>query len=139
MKGIVRIVIKIDNVWKIRYSQKLLRSRALTLYINNSLNVLHREELIQLFNEEFTTPGELFLSNFSDVRFKTGEDVSEYYQQNVCAERALGLDTNLLLEAFAEGLPRELKQLMIDNSSKSTTEWRELVHRLNKFKIMDNF
>ena len=48
-----------DNDWKIRNIQKILRARALTLYINNSLNVLHWEEVIQLFNEEFTTPGEL--------------------------------------------------------------------------------
>ena len=38
-----------DNVWKIRNIQKMFRCKALTLYINNSLSVLHWEELIQLF------------------------------------------------------------------------------------------
>ena len=35
----------------------------------------------------------------------------------------------------------KLKQLVIVNSTttvKCTTEWRELVHRLNKLQIMDN-
>ena len=54
------------------------------------------------------------------------------------AGRTLGLDNKLLLDGLTDGLPRELKQLVIVNSLKSTTEWQELVHRLNKLKIMDN-
>ena len=54
------------------------------------------------------------------------------------AGRPLGLDTKLLLEGLTDGLPGELKQLVIVNSPKSVTEWRELVHRLNKLKIMDS-
>ena len=79
--------------------------------------------LIQLFNEEFTILGELSLSNFSDIRFKTGEDASEYYQKKMNVGRTLGLENKLLLEGLTDGLPRELKQLVIFNSPKSTTEW----------------
>ena len=88
--------------------------------------------MIQLFHEEFTTPGELSLNDFSDIRFKTGEDLSEYYQKKINARRALGLDTKLLLECLTDSLPRELKKLKIVNSSKSMTKWRELMHNLNK-------
>ena len=70
--------------------------------------MLNREELIQLFNEGFTTPGELSLSDFSDIRFKTVE-VSEYYQKKMHAGRDLGLDTKLLSEGLTDGLHRELR------------------------------
>ena len=70
-----------DKIWKIPKIQKFLKGKSLTRYINNSLNVLHREEFIQLFNEEFTTPGKLSLSDFLEITFKRGEDVAEYYQK----------------------------------------------------------
>ena len=94
--------------------------------------MLHCEEMIQLFNEEFTTSDELSLSDFSDIRFKAGEDVSECYQKKMNIGRTLGLDNKLLLESLTSSLTRELKQLVINNSPKSTTEWRELVHKRNK-------
>ena len=49
------------------------------LYINSNLNILHCEKQIELFYEKFTTPGELFLSDFSDIVFKIKENVSEFY------------------------------------------------------------
>ena len=78
------------------------------------------------------------LSDFSDIRFKAGEDVSEYYQKKMNVGRTLGLENKLLFEGLTDSLLRELKQLVIINSPKSTTEWRELVHKLNKLKIIDN-
>ena len=54
------------------------------------------------------------------------------------ARKALGLYTKLLLEALTDRLPRKLKQLVLVNSPKSTIEWKELVQRLNKLKIIDN-
>ena len=33
---------------------------------------------MQLFNEEFIIPGELSLSDFSEITFKTSKNVSEY-------------------------------------------------------------
>ena len=83
-------------------------------------------------------PKVLSLSDFSDIRFKTGENASEYYQKKMHAGRALRPDTILILEDLIDGLPRELKQLVIVNSLKSTAKLQELVHRLNKFKIVDN-
>ena len=65
-----------DNIIKYGMFKIFQKGRALKLYINNSLNVLHWEELIQLFTEEFTTLGELSLIDFSDIRFKTGRDAS---------------------------------------------------------------
>ena len=50
---------KKDNILKIWNIQKFLKGKALTLNANNSLNVLHWKELVQLFNEEFTTSGKL--------------------------------------------------------------------------------
>ena len=84
--------------------------------------MLQWEELIQLFNEEFTTPGELSLSDFSEIKFKTGEDVSEYYQKKMNIGRNLGLENKLLLEGLTDCLPRELKHFVIVNSPKSMTE-----------------
>ena len=48
------------------------------------------------------------------------------------------LATKLLLEGLTDGLLRELKLFMVVNSLKTTTEWRELMLRLNKLKITDN-
>ena len=56
-----------------------MKGKALTLYLNNSLNVLYWEEFVQLFNEEFTISWELSLSDFSEITFKIGSNVSEYY------------------------------------------------------------
>ena len=58
------------------------------------------------------------LSDFSDIRFKAGEDVSEYYQKKMNVGRTLGLDKSLL-EGLTDGLPKELKQLVIVNSPKA--------------------
>ena len=57
------------------------------LSIYNNLNVLHWEGFMLLFNKEFTTPGELSLSDFSEIILKTGEDVSEYYQKKMHVRR----------------------------------------------------
>ena len=43
-----------------------------------------------------------------------------------------------MLEGLSDVLSRELKQLVVLNSQKSTTEWKELVHRHIKFKMVDN-
>ena len=56
-----------------------LKGKTFMLYINSNLNILHCEKQIELFYEKFTTPGELFLSDFSDIVFKIKENVSEFY------------------------------------------------------------
>ena len=48
--------------------------------------------------------------DFSEITFKIGEGISEFYQKKMDASRALGLGTKLLLEGFIDGLPREFKQ-----------------------------
>ena len=65
------------------------KRKTLMLYINNSLNIFHWEELIELLNEEFIAPSKFCLDNFSDVLFKVGENVSEYYQKKLHVELAL--------------------------------------------------
>ena len=113
-----------------------MKDKALTLYLNNSLNTLYWEEFVQLFNEEFSTNGELSLSNFSEITFKIGSDVSEcYFLKKKCA---LWLDTKLLFEGLTDKLSRDLKQLVVINSPKTTTGWIKLVHWLNKLKIMES-
>ena len=42
---------------------------------------MHWEELVELFNEEFTTLVEISLSNFSDVWLKIGDNVDYYYKK----------------------------------------------------------
>ena len=46
--------------------QGFQKEKALTLYVNGSLNIMNWEELMEFFNEEFTTPGEISLSDYSD-------------------------------------------------------------------------
>ena len=125
-----------DNVLKIWNTQKILKGWTLTLYINNSLNVLHWEELIQLFNEEFIAPGLWVIFQSLDLK-----QVKMY--QNVikkrCMQKKLYYWTlNYCYKVLTDGLYRELKQLIIVNSLEFTTESWELVYRLNKLKIMDN-
>ena len=60
---------KIDNSWKIQNIQRFLKRKTLTLYVNSSLKIIHWQELVELFNEEFTTPGEISYSDFSEIRF----------------------------------------------------------------------
>ena len=67
------------------------------MFKGQSINTVHKEQLkcvtlgefVQLFNEEFTMSGELSLSDFSKVTFKTGEDVSKYYQKKKNASRKI--------------------------------------------------
>ena len=59
--------------------------------------MLHWEEFIKLFNKDLTIHGELTLRDFSKIKFKTGEDASEYYQKKMHVGQALGLDTKLWL------------------------------------------
>ena len=58
--------------------QRFLKGKTLTLYVNSSLNITHWEELVELFNEEFTTPGKLSLSDFSEIRFKISDNITDY-------------------------------------------------------------
>lgn len=121
-----------DDIWKIQNIQRYLKGKALTLYINNCLNVLHWEELVDLFNEEFTDPGQISLTDFTELKFKLGENVNEYYQQKLKLGRGLGLDNRFILDGLTEGLPIQLQSLMVANTPKTTNEWRELVFKLNK-------
>lgn len=47
---------------------------ALTHYINNCLHILHWNELLELFLETFSTPN----VNFSNIKFKFGDNFTEY-------------------------------------------------------------
>ena len=50
-------------------------------------------------------PKVLSLSDFSDITFKTGDNVSEYYQKKMHAGGTLGLNIKLLLEGLTNRLP----------------------------------
>ena len=67
------------------------------LYINNNLNILHGEELVELFNKEFTAPGDL-----SNIVFKIKKNASVYYQKKLLVGRALKLESNFLLEGLTD-------------------------------------
>lgn len=125
---------KKTEVWMIRSIQKYLKDKALTLYINNCLHILHWSELTALFNEHFSLPAEPSLTDFTNIRFKYGEDVNEYYHNKVKLGRDLGLDNKFLLEGLTEGLPLDLRRLVITNAPKTLNEWRELVFRLSKLQ-----
>ena len=52
-----------------------------------------------------------------------GDDIVEYYIYiKIYAGRALRLHAEVLLETLMDGLPKNLKQLKVDNSSKTTEE-----------------
>lgn len=123
-----------SDYWKIRTIHKFLRDKALTLYINNCLHILHWSELTALFDEAFSLPGEASLSDFSEIKFKIGDEVNEYYQKKMKMGRELGLEQKFILDGLTEGLPFELKKLVITNAPKTPTEWRELVFKLNKLQ-----
>lgn len=125
---------KKSDFWKIRNIQNFLRDKALTLYINNCLNVLHWSELTALFEDAFSLPGEPSLSDFSEIKFKIGDNVNEYYQKKMKMGRDLGLEQKFILDGLTEGLPFELRKLLITNAPKTPTEWRELVFKLNKLQ-----
>lgn len=122
------------EVWMIRNVQRYLKDKALTLYINNCLQILHWSELTALFNEHFSLPGEPSLTDFTNVRFKYGENINEYYQIKVKLGRDLGLENKFLLEGLTEGLPLDLRRLVITNAPKTLNEWRELVFKLSKLQ-----
>ena len=42
----------------------------------------------------------------------------------------LGLDSKLSLEGLTDGLFKALKQSIVLNGSKTASEWRSLVHRI---------
>lgn len=126
---------KKDDVWKIRNVQRFLKDKALTLYINNCLQVLHWAEFVELFTEHFCRPETLSLTDFSNVRFKFGEDLNDYYQRKTKIGRQLGLELRFILDGLTEGLPLEIKKLVVTNTPKNTTEWRELVFKLVKLQF----
>ena len=78
---------------------------------------MHWEELVEIFNEEFTIPGEISLCDFSEIRFTIDDNVTDYYHKKLLVGRNLGLDAKLLLEGF--------KQTVVVNLPKITSEWRE--------------
>ena len=56
--------------------------KTLMLCINDSLNILHWEKLVELFNKKFIIPSTLSLDDFLNIVFKIEENASEFYQRN---------------------------------------------------------
>ena len=77
-----------DNIWKIQNIQRFLKGESTNIELFN----------IKLFNEEFTTLGEIPLNDFSEIQFKIGDNVIDYYHKKLHADRNLELDAKLLLE-----------------------------------------
>lgn len=124
----------LDSVWRIRNIESFLKTQALTLYINNCLNIIHWEELKAIFHEHFSPPGEPSLTDFTNIRFKSGDDLNEYYQKKTKIGRELGLENKFILEGLTEGLPFELRKLVITNTPTNLRDWRELVHKLSRLQ-----
>ena len=59
----------------------------------------------------------------------------DYQKKKIHAGRALGFDAKLLLQGLMDRINSDLKQLVIINPSKTTTEWRKRIHWLNKQQI----
>ena len=97
---------------------------------------MHQEELVELFNEEFTTPREISLSNFLQIHFKRGDDVIDYYHKKLHVVRNLELDAKLI-EGLTAELPKRLKQL-VSNSPQIAMIQPELMHKLTKLQISDD-
>lgn len=106
---------------KIRNNQKYLKDSELTLYINNCLQILHRSEFLELFLENFSTPYTISLVNFSNIRFKFGDDLNEYYQKKAKLGHALGPHQN------DESWCLSLFQLTGKNSNNKSNE--ETIHK----------
>lgn len=97
------------NVWKICNIQKYLKDAERTFYINNCLHILFWTEL--LFTEHYCAPDALSLTDFSNIKFKFGEDLNEYYHSKNKVGHILGVDQHFIL-GITEGLPLEMKQLV---------------------------
>ena len=75
---------------------------------------------------------------FLNVVFRLGENVPGYYQKKMVVGQTLRLESKLLLEYLTDVLPKALKQLaIVVNSLKTTSELRDIVHRLNKMKLIE--
>ena len=64
---------------------------------------------MQLFNEEFTTPGDLSLYIFSSITFKIGDNISEYKKKKKKIERVGRFHSKLVFERLIAGLPMNLE------------------------------
>lgn len=106
---------------KIRNNQKYLKDSELTLYINNCLEILHWSEFLELFLENFSTPYTISLIKFSNIRFKFGDDLNEYYQNKAKLGHALGPHQN------DESWCLSLFQLTGKNSNNKSNE--EPIHK----------
>ena len=77
----------------------------------------------------------LEFSDFSEIQFKIGDNVTDYYHKKLHVGRNLVLDAKLQLEGLMNGIPKQLKQLVVVNLLQIHKEQRELVHKLYKLQI----
>ena len=81
---------------------------------------------MQLFNEEFTTPGDLSLYIFSSITFKIGDNISEYKKKKKKDRKSWQISFKTRVRKVNSWVTNEFG-IVIVNSPKTTTEQRNLV------------
>lgn len=121
-----------SEIQKLNIFRKHLKGTALTFYINNCTQIKDWDQLVETFKEKFFTISFNDFGEFTNLKFKETEEISDYFRKKIEMGRNLNLTTPLILQGLTDGLPTNLKQLVNVNPPNNPPEWLQLVTRLLK-------
>lgn len=123
-----------DDCWRVQHIADYLKGKALKEYINSCLNITNWQDLCLILVEKFLTPTTSTFGDFSHNKFDIKNNILDYFHQKVDCGRQLGLSTPLLLEGLTDGLPANLRQLMVIHAPNNPTEWLTMATKLIKMQ-----
>lgn len=129
---------KLDDTWKLHNISKYLKGKAISIYINQCLSVKKFQEISLILQENFLNVSLPTFSEYTNLKLKNKTDINPYFHTKLEMGRKLGLSEKLILEGLTDGLPSDLKQLLILSPPNNATEWVTCVTKLLKAQEAEN-
>lgn len=126
-----------DDTWKLRKISSLLKGKALTAYVNQCLGINTWKEIKETLQEIFMDLDLTSFSEFTNLRFRQGSDLKDYFLKKVEIGKKLNLEREIIIEGLTEGLNPQIRQIIAANTPKTTTEWLNLANKLIKITNTD--
>lgn len=125
---------KFSDEWKVQNLSRFLKGDALTVFVNSCLHIKDWTELKDTLHEMFFATDSVDFAEFSNLKYKIGDDLKTYFHKKVEIGQKLGLSKKIIVEGLTEGLDSHLRLTITANPPQTITEWLVLATKLIKIK-----
>lgn len=129
---------QVTDEWKLKNIAKFLRGDAQIALINSCLEIKEWAELKSTLQELFFKTDCVDFSEFSNLKYKLGNEIEEYYHKKLEIGQRLGLSKQIIIEGLTEGLDPQMRLTMVAQPPQTTTDWLILATKLVKIKTQEN-